>query len=159
MCDDPQKSSNWYSCPLQNSTFLHKILIELILIRLNVRERFLITTMYAIWQNLIDITKKLCNFTYFFDISFSGTGMKSSPSLVNVAGHGQPIKREDTIDFSQLSDLPPFVHDISTYYHKFEKLHLIVNNGVHGTVFSVQRTSVPQLSVGQGSFGGKVSRT
>ena len=89
---------------------------------------------------------------------FSGTGMKSSPSLVNVAGHGQPIKREDTIDFSQLSDLPPFVHDISTYYHKFEKLHLIVNNGVHGTVFSVQRTSVPQLSVGQGSFGGKVSR-
>lgn len=86
-----------------------------------------------------------------------GTGMKSSPSLVNVAGHGQPIKREDTIDFSQLSDLPPFVHDISTYYHKFEKLHLIVNNGVHGTVFSVQRTSVPQLSVGQGSFGGKVA--
>ena len=33
------------------------------------------------------------------------------------------------------SDLPPFVKDISTYYHNFEKLHLISNNGLAGTIF------------------------
>jgi serine/threonine protein kinase len=33
----------------------------------------------------------------------------------------------------------PFMHDIADYYKDFEKLHLIVNNGSFGTVYSVQR--------------------
>ena len=82
--------------------------------------------------------------------------MKSSPSLVNVAGSGLAIKREDTVDFSQLSDLPPFVHEVSSYYQNFEKLHLIVNNGLHGTVFSVQRIGNNSRLLLQGNFGAKV---
>lgn len=33
------------------------------------------------------------------------------------------------------------MHDIADYYKDFEKLHLIVNNGSFGTVYSVQRVN------------------
>ena len=37
----------------------------------------------------------------------------------------------------------PFMHEIADYYKGFEKLHLIVNNGSFGTVYSVQRVNAP----------------
>ena len=50
-----------------------------------------------------------------------------------------------------LGDLPPFVRDISVYEQTFEKLHLIVNNGTLGTIFSVQKTIMPPPL--EGKFG------
>ena len=35
--------------------------------------------------------------------------------------------------------LYPYLHDITKYHREFEKLHLMVNNGTWGTVFSVQK--------------------
>lgn len=40
---------------------------------------------------------------------------------------------------------PPFVHALQDYYVNFDKMHLIVNNGQFGTVFSVQRNSQDDL--------------
>ena len=49
------------------------------------------------------------------------------PNGINSSSPYEPPKYE--------SDLPPFVKDISTYYQNFEKLHLISNNGLAGTIF------------------------